>query len=105
LSSPAAALRKAQTIRPLATYISTNIAIVLYYGQRYQEALAQLELILRMDAVLADHEEAIDWPEQSVAAHTLGLFSVDPNFWPLHGHPRFRALVDRLGFRMVGPLA
>jgi len=43
-----AALRKAQTIQPLAVYISTNIGMVLYYAGRYQEALAQLELILRM---------------------------------------------------------
>jgi hypothetical protein len=57
----------------------------------------------RIHAVLGEDEEAIDWLERSVVAHTIGLFSVDPNYWSLHGYPRFRALVDRLGFRMVGP--
>jgi tetratricopeptide (TPR) repeat protein len=173
------ALRKAQTIQPLAVYISSNIGMVLYYARRYPEALAQFELILRMDpnqelaraflgrtllqmddapraiheleqgtktlrahasnlpvawaiagqtdraraalpeilanpklyafdparihAVLGEHEEALDWLERCVTAHTLGMFSVDPNFWSLHGHPRFRALADRFGFRLVGP--
>jgi DNA-binding winged helix-turn-helix (wHTH) protein/Flp pilus assembly protein TadD len=57
----------------------------------------------RIYAALGDQEEAVTWLERAVAAHMPGLFSVDPNFWSLHGHPRFRALVDRLGFRMVGP--
>jgi DNA-binding winged helix-turn-helix (wHTH) protein/Tfp pilus assembly protein PilF len=57
----------------------------------------------RIHAVLGEPEEAITWLERAVAVHSPGLFSVDPNFWSLHGHPRFQALVDRLGFRMVGP--
>ena len=169
-----AALRKAQTIQPLASYISANIGMVLYCAGRYQEALAQLELTLRMApdlepargylgrtllqlgqidrairefeqtsltlhghaanlpvawamagypararealeqflrdpkshpanaarlyAVLGEDEKAIDWLERCVEARAAGFFCVETDFRHLHDHPRFRALVDRIGF-------
>jgi serine/threonine-protein kinase len=172
-----AALRKAQMIQPLASYISVNIGMVLYCAGRYEEALAQFELTLRMApdleiargymgrtllqlgqferaiqelergsqtlsghpadlavawakaghkeqsrlalakflqdprshpanaarlyAVLGEDERAIDWLERCVETRAAGIFSVEPEYRHLHAHPRFRALIDRLGLRVL----
>lgn len=44
-----AALRRAQAIQPLALYINGNIGMVLHFAGRYEEAVTQFELTLRMD--------------------------------------------------------
>lgn len=45
-----AAVRQAQALEPLGVIFSANIGMILYYGRRYQEAIAQLEATLAMDA-------------------------------------------------------
>ena len=49
LDAAHAAFRRAQSIQPLAVNINGNIGMVHYFAGRYDEAVAQLELTLRMD--------------------------------------------------------
>jgi tetratricopeptide (TPR) repeat protein len=44
-----ASFRRAQSIEPLAVNINANIAMAYYFSARYDEAIAQLELTLKMD--------------------------------------------------------
>ena len=111
--APRAICELGQGTKTLRTHLSNLPVAWAIAGEtdRARTALAEILKNPRMQAadaarlyaVLGEDEEALTWLERAVKAHTVGLFSVDPNYWSLHGYPRFRALVDRLGFRMVGP--
>ena len=47
---------------------------------------------------LGKSEEALDWMERAAGEGNLGYYlpSIDSIYAPLHGHPRFRALMDRI---------
>jgi DNA-binding winged helix-turn-helix (wHTH) protein/Tfp pilus assembly protein PilF len=44
-----AALRRAQSIEPLAVHVNGNIGMVLYFQRRYAEAITQCEMTLKLD--------------------------------------------------------
>ena len=49
LDAALASFRRAQAIQPLAVNINGNIGMVYYFEGRYDEAVAQFEITLRMD--------------------------------------------------------
>ncbi|HYR84898.1 MAG TPA: tetratricopeptide repeat protein [Terriglobia bacterium] len=53
-----AAVRRAQTIEPLAPIFSANIGMIYYYGRRYDEAVMQLQATLEMDPGF-DHARSV----------------------------------------------
>ena len=49
---------------------------------------------------LGEKDQALDWLDQAYQEH-LGLLiylKVEPGFYPLHGEPRFQALLEKMGF-------
>ena len=49
---------------------------------------------------LGDHERAIDWIEQGLDSGGGPWFlAVNPSFEPLRAHPRYQAVLQRLGIR------
>ncbi|MFQ5677755.1 MAG: hypothetical protein ACE5G1_17835, partial [bacterium] len=50
-------------------------------------------------AALGEKEQALDWLERAYEAR-LGFLvgvKVDPDYYPLHGEPRFQALLEKMG--------
>ena len=52
-------------------------------------------------AALGDKDEALKWLTMSIDDHEMEVpwLVSEPQFYPLHGHPEFDALVKRVGFR------
>jgi len=51
-------------------------------------------------AALGENAQALDWLERAYEAR-VGLLiyvKVDYRFYPLHGEPRFQALLEKMGF-------
>ncbi len=50
-------------------------------------------------ADLGDRDEALDWLERAYDEHFgfLIYVKVEPGFYPLHGEPRFQALLKKMG--------
>jgi TolB-like protein len=58
LTEALANIQRAQALEPLALNFNANIGMVLYYSRRYEEAIAQLEITLGMEAGF-DHARSI----------------------------------------------
>jgi TolB-like protein len=58
LDDALASIQRAQALEPLALNFNANIGMVHYYARRYEEAVAQLEIALGMDAGF-DHARSI----------------------------------------------
>jgi TolB-like protein/Flp pilus assembly protein TadD len=65
-------------------------------AQRHVPSTCYAILHLSLD----EKERCLDWLERAVNQHELqvGLFNVHPLYRPLRGEPRFRALLERIGF-------
>jgi serine/threonine-protein kinase len=106
-------LREGVALPGTGTYATAALAYVLARFGRRDEAeamLAQLTELAQNDYVspaafaivhvgLGNADLAIDWAERAHAERRgwLAYLTVNPLLDPLRGHPRFEALVDRMG--------
>lgn len=77
-------------------------ALAKLLRQANSEHVPPMELA-RIHAALGEDEAALDRIEQAIEAryNTAMIIAVDPAFHGLHGHPRFRGMLDRLGLGEV----
>jgi len=54
-------------------------------------------------ALAGEWESALEWIEAAVDVRdaNLPVIGTVPTFWPLHNDPRFRAIVERMGLRLL----
>ncbi len=74
---------------------------------RAREGTGPSAAIVQLYASAGESERALEWLEGSVERRNQNVpyIGVDPGLKLLHGHPRFRALAERVGVRIVtGPL-
>ncbi len=77
---------------------SHELATVIAYGRtHYVDEYRLASAFL----ALGERSKALDWLERGYASGNVWmcLVSVDPRFRPLHGEPRYQALVRRLGLK------
>lgn len=113
--TPEEAVRHFQRVHEMASTPVSIAALIVAYASvgRREEALLLLEDLLQMAekgqafahpvasayVALDDREEAFRWFDRAVEERTSWLTSlrVEPRFDHLHGDPRFRRLLERVG--------
>jgi DNA-binding winged helix-turn-helix (wHTH) protein/Tfp pilus assembly protein PilF len=80
-------------------------ALALLMRRANAEPVPPVDLA-RIHAALGEDEAALDWIERAIEErynHAM-IIAVDPAFRSLHGNPRFRQILDRLGLGDVPPV-
>jgi tetratricopeptide (TPR) repeat protein len=106
-------LERAKGLMGARPDVITPMAYVLARAGRRREALAMMDELRRIAKArhpspfrlayvhlgLGDTDAAFDWLEKSVEARDwqMGMLKVEPAFDAVRSHPRFAALVDRVG--------